>query len=265
LTRLGLTQYQGRVFLILAELGIATAKDVTKQSGVPRPKVYEALDALQEMGLVNKVMTAPATFETIPLKNAFSFLLKKKLKDYHNLRSETSSIMNDFDQKHRDIPKSRAPKVALISDKEAIVSCIKRLVENAKDSIDLVTSWKRFSQITIFSNALLKAKSSGARMRVVVQEPKNRDFISGIISSIGMPNSEYRTISFAPSAITWLCDGQEVLICTEAKTGVRDSPGILSDNSCLVEVAKAYFQQMWLSGQLYTEYVKKGSSPSPIR
>jgi sugar-specific transcriptional regulator TrmB len=253
LKRFGLTQYQAIVYLALEELGITTAKDIAKKSGIPRSKVYESLDALQELGIANKIITTPASFEASPPSKAMSFLLKRKLKDYQNLRTEKKSILRTFGKKHRDISNTKASKIVFVSDKEAIVSCMKRLVENAEDSIDLVTSWKRFSKISVFSDAFAKAKNKGVRIRLVVQMPKNRDSLKKVISSIGILHCEYRTISFAPSAIICIYDEKHVMIFTEAETRVKDSPIMVTDNSCFVEVTKVYFQKMWLTSQLYKQ------------
>ncbi|MCW4010480.1 MAG: hypothetical protein NWF05_07660 [Candidatus Bathyarchaeota archaeon] len=253
LTRLGLTQYQGKVFLMLVQLVTATAKDIARESGVPRPKVYEALEALQEIGIITKVMTAPTTFEAIPLSDARSFLLKRKLKEYQNLRVEVSSLLRDLGQK-QSVSGKKDSKIVLVSDKEAIVGCIQRLVENTKCSVDLVTSWKWFSKIPILSNALVNAQNRGAKIRVVVQRPVNGSSINDIISSIKTQKLiEYRTIPFAPSAITVLYDERHALICTEADAELKNSPTIVTDNSCLVEVTKVYFQKMWQTSQPYIE------------
>jgi sugar-specific transcriptional regulator TrmB len=253
LRRLGLTQYQGMTFLVLVEFGVATAKDITKKTGIPRPKVYEALDDLHELGIANKMMTTPATFEAIPLGAAVSFLMGRKLNDYQSLRSETSSLLRAFDQRTRGASR-KEPKISLVSAKDAVVDCMQRLVAGSVVSVDLVTSWRRFSKMSLFSSALVKAQDRGVKLRVVVERPRNGIVLSEHIRSVGLPSfAEYRTRLIAPTAVIGLFDGKHVLICTKADAELADSPAMVTDNACFVEVAKAYFQKMWLTSQPYKE------------
>ena len=46
LRKLGLTEYESKVYLALATLGPSTVRDVVRESKVPRNKAYEALDNL---------------------------------------------------------------------------------------------------------------------------------------------------------------------------------------------------------------------------
>ncbi len=249
LSRLGLNQYEGKVFVALQQLGFASAKDITKASGVPRPKVYEALDALHELGIVIKAMTKPTTFKPIPLADAFNLMLKRKLEDFEELQTQTSSIASEFNQKYPAIFGKEANAIMLVPDKDAVVSSVQELVENAKDSIDLVTSWRRFSKISLFSSAVLKAHNRDLRVRIVVQRPQQVDTLKQIINSPQMHKSiECRTLPQAPSTVVCIYDGENALICPEAQTEPNGFPALVTNNSALVEVAKAYFEKMWQAG-----------------
>jgi sugar-specific transcriptional regulator TrmB len=97
LTRLGLTPNQGKVFLTLIHKGNSTVKEISRISGVPREKVYEILSALQEIGLIRKTITAPATFEGIPLSDAISFLIKQKTIEHEDLKLRAASILHNYE------------------------------------------------------------------------------------------------------------------------------------------------------------------------
>ncbi len=249
LSRLGLNQYEGKVFVSVQQLAVASAKDVAKASRVPRPKVYEALEALYERGLVIKAMTKPITFKPIPLADAFNLLLKRKLEDFEELQTQTSSLANEFNQRYPAIFGKDSSRIMLVPDKEAIASCIQELGEEAKVSIDLVTSWRRFSKIPVISDALMKAHNKDLRIRVVVQNPKDVVALKQIINSPDMPKSiEYRTIPQTPTTVVCLYDEKNALICPEAQTDANAAPALVTNNPALVEVAKAYFDKMWQTG-----------------
>ena len=69
-TELGLSLYQADVFLALEQLGTSTAKEISDASDVPRQKVYEALDALIKIDLVNKKLSKPTKYRAKSLRDA---------------------------------------------------------------------------------------------------------------------------------------------------------------------------------------------------
>jgi sugar-specific transcriptional regulator TrmB len=51
LQQLGMTQYEARAFIALAQWGVSTAYQVSKHSGIPRARIYEILEGLVNQGL----------------------------------------------------------------------------------------------------------------------------------------------------------------------------------------------------------------------
>jgi sugar-specific transcriptional regulator TrmB len=62
LAKLGLKEYEAKVYSALAALGPASATSIFKASGVPRNKIYEALDALSERGFVDAEPGRPTIY-----------------------------------------------------------------------------------------------------------------------------------------------------------------------------------------------------------
>lgn len=66
---LGLTQYEARAFVALIQRGLSTAYQVSKDSGVPRARIYDVLDGLTNEGLV-MVSTTPTDtkkYQAVPI------------------------------------------------------------------------------------------------------------------------------------------------------------------------------------------------------
>jgi sugar-specific transcriptional regulator TrmB len=70
LERLGLSNYEARVFLALQRLGVGTAKEVHQVADVPRSQVYGAADALEERGLIEIQQSTPKRYRPVGLKSA---------------------------------------------------------------------------------------------------------------------------------------------------------------------------------------------------
>ncbi|WP_117591393.1 TrmB family transcriptional regulator [Haloprofundus halophilus] len=74
LERLGLSNYEARVFVALHRLGTGTAKDVHDLAGVPRSQVYGAAEDLEARGLVELQQSTPKRYRPVSLEAAKELL-----------------------------------------------------------------------------------------------------------------------------------------------------------------------------------------------
>ncbi|WP_049985411.1 TrmB family transcriptional regulator [Halobellus rufus] len=65
LEQFGLSTYAARTFVALVSLGTGTAKDVSGVADVPRTRVYDAIDELHDLGLVDIQQSSPKEFWAI--------------------------------------------------------------------------------------------------------------------------------------------------------------------------------------------------------
>lgn len=65
LTSLGLSTYAARTLVGLVRLGTGTARDVSRVIDVPRSRVYDAADELQEAGLIDVMGSSPKQFTPV--------------------------------------------------------------------------------------------------------------------------------------------------------------------------------------------------------
>ncbi len=65
LKRVGLTEYEARVYLALLSTHLATATQTAEKSGVPRTKIYSVLESLNEKGWVRINSGVPLLFKSI--------------------------------------------------------------------------------------------------------------------------------------------------------------------------------------------------------
>ncbi|AXG06111.1 TrmB family transcriptional regulator [Haloplanus rubicundus] len=70
LEQFGLSAYAARTFVALVSLGTGTAKDVSGVSDVPRTRVYDAIDELHDLGLVDVQQSSPKEFWAISVDTA---------------------------------------------------------------------------------------------------------------------------------------------------------------------------------------------------
>jgi len=70
LERLGLSNYEARVFIALQKLGVGTAKEVHDLASVPRSQVYGAAESLEERGLIELQRSNPLRYRPVSLGEA---------------------------------------------------------------------------------------------------------------------------------------------------------------------------------------------------
>jgi sugar-specific transcriptional regulator TrmB len=70
LERLGLSNYEARVFVALQRLGTGTAKEVHSVADVPRSQVYGAAEELEERGLIEIQRSTPKRYRPVSIETA---------------------------------------------------------------------------------------------------------------------------------------------------------------------------------------------------
>jgi sugar-specific transcriptional regulator TrmB len=70
LESLGLREYEAKCFVALVQLSEGTAKEVSKVAGVPRSRVYDSLEKLQDRGLVDVRESNPRRYRGVAVETA---------------------------------------------------------------------------------------------------------------------------------------------------------------------------------------------------
>jgi sugar-specific transcriptional regulator TrmB len=70
LERLGLSNYEARVFVALQKLSRGSAREVHEEAGVPRSQVYGTAESLEDRGLVEVQRSNPITYRPVGLEEA---------------------------------------------------------------------------------------------------------------------------------------------------------------------------------------------------
>lgn len=74
LESLGLREYEAKCFVALVQLSDGTAKEVSKVASVPRSRVYDSLEKLQNRGLVDVRESNPRKYRGVSVETAIQTL-----------------------------------------------------------------------------------------------------------------------------------------------------------------------------------------------
>ena len=248
---LGITSLQARVYLTLFVSGPLKASAISTISKVARPDVYRNLSKLQKMGLVEKIIRKPVEYRAIPMKKGLKLLLETKRNQYETVRAETQILLDTATaEKSNQNKEAEAPQFVLIPKGKTVVEEIRTAIENAEFSVDLVLSWKRFSQgiASIFAESMETAWTKNLKNRFIIESPPESKTGEQLIQFCReKPFCQVRFISHYPEAIFGIYDGKEMFIVLQSKTDLPGSPALWSNNPSLIGLAKDYFEMLWLT------------------
>jgi sugar-specific transcriptional regulator TrmB len=146
LQELGLQEYEARCFTALAHLPKGTAKDIHELSGVPRTRVYDAIQELESKGLVEVQHSNPQQFRSVEINEAAQTLRQQynsRIDDLHTslADAEPQSIGREDDQ---------LQEVWSLSGHEAIESRTLDLIDKAESEIALIVVDETVMSETLF-------------------------------------------------------------------------------------------------------------------
>ncbi|MEM4781052.1 MAG: helix-turn-helix domain-containing protein [Halalkalicoccus sp.] len=168
LERLGLSNYEAKVFIALQELGTGTARDVYRVSEIPRSQVYGAAESLAERGLIEVQHSTPMQYRPVSLDEARELLEER----FERERSQAFEYLSSVRERQEPGGEEREDIWSVdgaghVTDRieHLIRTADERVVFGAK-STDLVTP--------TIEEALATATERGVEVVIVSENPDVR-------------------------------------------------------------------------------------------
>jgi len=127
LKKLGLNGYEASVYITLVGLGEATARVVSENCTVPRPKVYDAVKSLEEKGFVEVQQGKPARFRPMEPRK----VIRKLETDTIRAGEECINALENFRLKKQD----RSPSVWVVRGDWAVTTKLHELLDAVEEEI----------------------------------------------------------------------------------------------------------------------------------
>jgi DNA-binding response OmpR family regulator len=150
LATFGLTTNQAKVYVTLASVGLASASEIAKTSGIRREEVYRITCELEEIGIVTRRIDKPHKFSAFPPEDATLILIKSKLskaaQEIDVLDAKRNTIALRL-KKFELLPTKVATSIDTIPATENICMRLIRMAKRAKKNIDAILPYKSVLQI----------------------------------------------------------------------------------------------------------------------
>jgi sugar-specific transcriptional regulator TrmB len=255
LTGLGLHVSEAKVFLSLSELGASTAGTISKTSGVAREFVYRILPRLVKKGLVEVSITVPKNFKAIPMKEAFTMLLRRKEEENRKLWSKAMKAM----EKHKNKKRSKAAidfQTSLVPSQEAPDPRIGQEYEKVQKTIDLTFPTGKFIQWSQYyaKDSMKEVIKRKVKMRIITQKQlmkiltSHPEIFSRSFKS-KLKYIDFRYVQQPFSVEVMIFDKKTLFVSTTEKSDINKMIWLRTTNPLILEMANRYYEAMWEDAQ----------------
>lgn len=155
LKRLGFTDYEARIYIQLLRQSPATAYEVSKSSGVPRPNAYSALQGLSQRGAALLVSEHPAKYVAAEPRRLLE-----------DVAQHTRSLCDTLAEQLEQIaPPADDPHVWTVRGDAAVHGKIEAMIRASEESI-----WIKASDQVIRRHqaALTEAAARGVKLLIIL-------------------------------------------------------------------------------------------------
>ncbi len=246
--RLGLTEYEARIYIALVRSGPGRAGELSFLSNVPRTKTYGALRELMRKGLVQAVPEKPEKYLASSPNETLFPLVERLSEDLKRVEETVQSLALSYESMKyvRKVEPYEKSGFWAFKGRSEIYDKLNEMFNDANKSIHMVTT----------SNGIARSYKANAR---VLEKCKSNDVEILFIAPISKQNArvaeelmeiaEIRCLQTQPSIQTVCIDGKSVLF-TEAIPDDLDTvegkdEAIWTTNLFLIRANEWLFNSLW--------------------
>jgi len=225
-TRLGVSEYEGKVYASLVAVSPATAYEAAKEAGVPTSKVYEVLERLEVRGMVRCLDEGGRKRYLPQPPDEFVESTRRRLGDTLDaLKTDLSLLGGPRDQS----------SIWSLSDAASLLDKACRMVQEAGTSV-LVSAWN--PEARVLAPLLSSARARGVKTALVHFGPGDL----GVAGVFRHPIEDTIYDEKGGRGLTVVADAREALMGTLSETEgePRVVEGAWSLNRAFVTLAEDY-------------------------
>ncbi len=160
LQKLGLTSYGAKTYIIITNFGPIDASNIAKEANIPRTKIYDVLNKLEEEKWITVEHGRPMLFTARDPRNII---------DEHRstLLTEIDSLLSEMSMMYDQQIKKEIPKVWLIHGKDNITAKLLDMVSKARKSVMMLGDIYFPEEVESLKSIIPKAKRNSISFRII--------------------------------------------------------------------------------------------------
>lgn len=236
LKRIGLTEYEAKVYLTLIKLKSATGGQIAKDSKVPHGKTYESLISLSDKGLITIIPVEPKLFKLIEPKRGLENLVNIKA---NGLRETGKNILSEI-EKIKSFPKEEAfKKLEVYSGVKKQFELATEMIASARKQILIVSRGEKVPNSIL--QATKRFTGKGGDFRIIVYEIEGNSEWLRKFKEVGMKLRYLKTGEFT----IIVKDREEVLLVIKNPKNLEDRTVTRFKDKAIAEAMAVYFETIW--------------------
>lgn len=249
LKRLGLTEYEAKVYVNLARGDPKTAGELSFISGVPRTKLYGSLRGLERKGLVKILHDKPERFGASSPSEFLFPLAENSVKDAQDSLEKVQSLVLAYESSKLILGKGISVKTELsvLQGRSAINEGIKRLLLGSSESAAIVASGN--GMIRLYrsqAESIERLVSKGVRVRLITHvTPQNLSVakeMANILQFRSSPKLNFQA---------FVADSSDIMFVEAVPDDLDDEVGsdvgVISQNPQIISGFSHLYDLIWAS------------------
>ena len=253
LTQLGLSSLEARVYIALTRMERANIKTLSKSTDLARQHVYQVINDLLDVGIIEKIVAAPFEYSAIPIKDAIFLMLQRKQQEFLDMEMKIESTAKQLLERYEAA--SKIKRTTSLEEQTFIFRNIReheaahvrvRDFSNCKTSIDIVILERNLESINEELDGALKKE---VKIRMIIGNTERSSFQFELEDLMINPFFEAR-VSFDQAIFPLaFLDDKQVVIITSKSSDFPKASYLMTNNSHLMAIAKVYFEKQWADSQ----------------
>jgi sugar-specific transcriptional regulator TrmB len=267
----GFTKEEAEVYVFLSSMGPTPARIVSRRFHINRMRAYRTLKALEEKGLVERIIGRPVRFVAAPLEESLRRHIediKVRLADLENRERE---IVEDWAKMSEGAAERlEEPRFRFYQGRQPIYELLIQMCERSKEEICIVTTRGDLHRIALmgFDEMLRSLNQEGRKIRILTQiEGPSFEEVDYFIDF-----AEVRHVPL-PSPVRFVTiDDRETLTTTSMDDTMsmttQDDTGLWTNAQSYTSAMKVFFDALWRLASVAharIEALRSGKIPPEIR
>jgi sugar-specific transcriptional regulator TrmB len=227
------------VYLALSTIKQAPVKTIAKIANIDRSELYRAIEGLESISLIEKIIATPVEYRSIKLETSISLLLNNKKQELTEIEEKTT----EFLQRCKNQASEHISEDILLfsSTTEPERRRISEIFSRTEKTIDILSTADRF--LTSKNRMRFGKAGNGVKTRLLIEKPniaikKNKEY-----------NTEFRVTTEQVAAPMAIHDGKEAMVFISDTTDFNDASMFYTNNPRLLKIFCVYFDNLWVNAQ----------------
>jgi sugar-specific transcriptional regulator TrmB len=236
LQELGLTEYQSKAYVAAVRTGRARPSELVDESGVPQGRIYDVIDNLEDLGLIEvragsrgKEVSAP------PPQTVLEALKRRRIDD---LSETISTVASDLEEVHGRADDDAEGFVSMVKRDETALRHARRAVDDADYWLTVCLPHDRYTDL---ESDLVDAAERGVTVRLLL--------IGTDPEEVGRELPPGFHIRYRAAADTFVVADRTYGVFSSKHPAQDRQPYIISQEPNLVLLFQNYGQQVWYASR----------------